>query len=115
MGRSRRRLRASGAVTTPAPPAPVELRRVLAAYLAGALVLAVLVLLGTMMLAGALGPWIVLAAVAGGAIALRAWAAGRLEGVALGDEDRVLRTMASGLLVLVVGFALVAAIVLSLA
>jgi hypothetical protein len=119
MGRSRRRARAGATAAAPAPvasgPAPAELRRVLAAYLAGALALAIVVLLGTVMLAGALGPWVVLAGVGGGALALRSWVAGRLEGVPLSDEDRLLRTMAGGLLVLVVAFALVAAVVLTLA
>jgi hypothetical protein len=118
MGRSRRRARA-GAAVAPAPVAfglpPSELRRVLAGYLAGALALAIVVLLGTVMLAGSLGPWVVLAGVGGGALALRAWAGGRLEGTPLSDEDRLLRTMAGGLLVLVVAFALVAAVVLTVA
>jgi hypothetical protein len=116
MGRSRRRLRATGAATPTTPGlAPADLRRVLAAYLAGALALAIVVLLGTVLLAGALGPWVVLAGVGGGAAALRAWVAGRLEDTPLSDEDRLLRTMAGGLLVLVVLFALVAAVVLTVA
>jgi hypothetical protein len=119
MGRSRRRLRSTGAATPTAAaraaPAPAELRRVLAAYLAGALALAIVVLAGTVLLAGALGPWVVLVGVGGGALALRAWIAGRLEGAPLSDEDRLLRTMASGLLVLVVLFAIVAAVVLTVA
>ena len=118
MGRSRRRAR-TGTAAAPAPVAsglpPAQLRRVLAAYLAGALALAIVVLLGTVMLAGSLGPWVVLAGVGGGALALRAWAGSRLEGTPLSDEERLLHTMAGGLLVLVVAFALVAAVVLTVA
>jgi hypothetical protein len=88
-------------------------RRTLALYLGGAMVLAVLVLLGTVLLAGALGPWIVLVVVAAGAWALHRWVRGQLSDAALVDDERVLQTMASGLLVLAVGFGAVAAIVLT--
>jgi hypothetical protein len=131
MGRSRRRARtAATAPSTPdrsarparpvapaVPDAPsgVALRRALATYLAGALVLAVLVLLGTVTLAGTLGPWIVLAVAAAGATGLYRWATSRLAGAELSDEDRTLRTMAGGLLVLLVAFAAVAAVVLTVA
>jgi hypothetical protein len=129
MGRSRRRAARAGAAGTattgPAPRAAerkravaaaaaapdTELlrRRTLATYLAGAMVLAVLVLLGTVMLQGTLGPWIVLVVAAGAAYGLHRWAFARLLGVELSGEDRTLRTMASGLLILVLGFAAVAA------
>lgn len=129
MGRSRRRARTAAAspasaspasapsasAQTPAPRAVAgaTLRRTLATYLAGALVLAVVVLLGTVTLAGTLGPWIVLAVVAGGAYGLHAWAQRRLAGALLADEDRILQTMAGGLLILVVAFAAVAAAILT--
>jgi hypothetical protein len=122
MGRSRRRTRTTA--TAPAPRAadrkraavsPAELRKTLGAYLAGAIVLAVLVLLGTMTLAGTLAPWLVLALDAAGAYALYRWAQGRLAPLALTDEDRVLQTLAGGLLLLALGFALVAAVALTLA
>ncbi len=125
MGRSRRRARITA--TAPAPPraadrkraaatvSPAELRRTLGAYLAGAIVLAVLVLLGTLTLAGTLAPWLVLAVDAAAAYALYRWAQGRLAPLALSDEDRVMQTLAGGLLLMALGFAPIAAIVLTLA
>jgi hypothetical protein len=124
MGRSRRRARTTATATAPAPRAadrkraaatvsPAELRKTLGAYLAGAIVLAVLVLLGTVTLAGTLGPWLVLAVDAAAAYTLYRWAQARLAPLALSDEDRVLQTLAGGLLAL--GFALVAAVALTLA
>jgi hypothetical protein len=125
MGRSRRRARTT-AVTASAPRAadrkraaatvsPAELRKTLGAYLAGAIVLAILVLLGTMTLAGTLAPWLVLAVDAAAAYALYRWAQGRLTPLALSDEDRVMQTLAGGLLLLALAFALVAAVALTLA
>jgi hypothetical protein len=124
MGRSRRRARSAAAsapasaprAAAPSPRPPVagaDLRRTLAAYLGGALVLAVLVLLGTVVLGGTLGPWIVLAVAAAGGYGLHRWASARLAGAPLGDEDRTLQTMAGGLLVLVLAFAAVAAAILT--
>jgi hypothetical protein len=43
------------------------------------------------------------------------WAQGRLAPLALSDEDRILQTLAGGLLLLALGFALVAAVALTLA
>ncbi|HEV7495758.1 hypothetical protein [Baekduia sp.] len=126
MGRSRRRARTAATATTPAPRAadrkraaasvaPAELRRTLGAYLAGAIVLAVLVLLGTLTLAGTLAPWLVLAVDAAAAYALYRWAQGRLAQLPLSDEDRVMQTLAGGLLAVALGFALIAAVVLTVA
>jgi predicted PurR-regulated permease PerM len=130
MGRSRRRARL--AATSPSSPAadraqpaaarrqarpatepPPDLRKVLGAYLAGAILLAVLVLIGTLTLAGTLAPFLVLAVDAAAAYALYRWAQSRLAGLALTDEDRVLQTLAGGLLVVVLAFAAVAAAVLT--
>ena len=124
MGRSRRRQRIAAGSTSPSParaakarattaPPPPELRRVLGSYLAGAIVLAVLVLIGTLTLAGTLAPWLVLVVDAAGAYALYRWASTRLAGVAMTDEDRLLQTLAGGLLVLVLAFAAIAAAVLT--
>ncbi len=119
MGRSRRRrpaaVRASArtAPAAPAVPATREVRRILAAHLLGAVALAVVVLGGTILLGGALAPWVVLAFVVGGGLALHAWATGRLAGAVLTDEDRVLQTMAEGLVILAAIFALVAAVLLT--
>ncbi|HMJ34743.1 MAG TPA: hypothetical protein VK501_12570 [Baekduia sp.] len=136
MGRSRRRTRIAAASTPtspaakaqraaalariqstppPAPPTPAELRKTLGAYLAGAILLAVLVLVGTLTLAGTLAPFLVLAVDAVGAYALHHWAQSRLAGMALTDEDRLLQTLAGGLLVLVLAFAAIAAAVLTVA
>lgn len=116
MGRSRRRARTD---TAPAPVAPSvtpgELRRTLGAYLAGAIALAILVILGTVTLAGALGPWIVLVADGALSYGLYRWAQARLAALPLSDEDRVIQTLAGGMLVVAFGFALFAAVVLTLA
>jgi len=130
MGRSRRRARI--AATSPAAanqqraaarartraatePAAPELRKILGAYLAGAIILAVLVLIGTLTLAGTLAPFLVLAVDAAAAYALYRWAQSRLAGLPLTDEDRVLQTLAGGLLVVVLAFAAIAAAILTVA
>jgi len=118
MGRSRRRTRRSGGGR---PPVAAERalerlnapRRILAAYLAAAVAVAVVALLGTVLLAGALAPWLVLAVVAGAGLLIGRWSTGRLAGTVLSDEDRLLQTMAGGLLVLAALLALVAAVVLT--
>lgn len=113
----RSRARNAGLEPVPAPPpraaADPDVRRTLGALLAGAMVLAVLVLVGTVTLQGALGPWLTLIVVAAGALALLRWSDGRLAGVELTGEDRTLRTMATGLLALVVGFGVLAAILVT--
>lgn len=128
MGRSRRRQRAAGtpaarrtATTPKRAPAGRERAldrlgahgRVLAGYLAGAVGIAVLALLGTATLGGALAPWLVLAVVAALGYALARWSTRRLAGQELSDEDRLLQTLAGGLLVLAALFALVAAVALT--
>ncbi|HEY6760752.1 MAG TPA: hypothetical protein VI318_14740 [Baekduia sp.] len=120
MGRSRRRARAGGVATAPARPAapavPAHtLRKSLGAYVAGAVLLAILVLLGTVTLAGALAPWLVLVLDAVATIGLYRWSQSRLAGLALSDEDRLLQTLAGGLLAIVLLFAAVAAVVLTVA
>jgi hypothetical protein len=113
MGRSRRRARTT---STPVPTvAPTDLRRTLGAYLAGAIVLAILVLIGTITIAGTLGPWLVLAVDAAAAFTLYRWAQSRLAGLPLSDEDRIMQTLAGGLLVVALTFAAVAAVVLTIA
>jgi hypothetical protein len=113
MGRSRRRAR-----TTPTPVptvVPADLRKTLGAYLAGAIVLAILVLVGTITIAGTLGPWLVLAVDAAAAFALHRWAQRRLADLPLSDEDRIMQTLAGGLLLVAFTFAAVAAVVLTIA
>jgi hypothetical protein len=116
MGRSRRRARATGVpVTSPAPATvdPRVLRRTLGAYLAGAVVIAILVLLGILILQGTLGPWLVLVADAIATVALFRWAQPRLADLPLSDEDRIMQTLAGGLLAIVLVFAAVAAVVIT--
>lgn len=91
------------------------MRRTLTAYLAAALVLSVLTLAGILVLGGTLGPFITLAAaVVGAGLAFRA-ASARLAGAALSDEDRMMQTMAGGMLVLCVVLAAAGAVVATLA
>jgi hypothetical protein len=124
MGRSRRRARTTAATSprtparapsAPATVAPRELRKTLGAYLAGAIVLAILVLLGTVTLAGTLAPWLVLVVDAAASFALYRWSQTRLAAMPLSDEDRILQTLAGGMLVIAFTFAAVAAVVLTIA
>lgn len=92
-------------------PAGDTTRRTLAIYTAGAAVLAILVLMGIALLAGRLGSFIVVAYAAIGAGLLHLWASSRLAGRTLGDDDRVLQTVAGGVLIMAVGFSVVSAIV----
>ncbi len=92
-------------------PAGDTTRRTLGIYTAGAAVLAILVLMGIALLAGRLGSFIVVAYAAIGSGLLYLWASSRLAGRTLGDDDRVLQTVAGGVLIMAVGFAVVSAIV----
>jgi hypothetical protein len=113
MGRSRRRARTT---STPVPTvAPADLRRTLGAYLAGGIALTILVLIGTIAIAGTLDPWLVLAVDAAAAFALYRWAQSRLAGLPLSDEDRIMQTLAGGLLVMGLLYAAVAAFVIRVA
>ncbi|HWI71873.1 MAG TPA: hypothetical protein VNT55_07960 [Baekduia sp.] len=113
MGRSRRRAQ----TTIPPTPtvAPTDLRKTLGAYLAGAVGLAILVLLGTVTLAGSLAPWLVLVVDAAASFALFRWSQRRLADLPLSDEDRIMQTLAGGLLAIVLLFAAVAAVLLTVA
>lgn len=88
-------------------------KRTLAGYLIGALGIAVIVLVGIATLGGTLGPWLVVLVALGLGVLLHRWMLGRLRGVELVDEDRLLQTAAGGLLVLAIAFALMTAVVLS--
>lgn len=124
--RSRTRERADGAaapVKAPkraaAPPvAPARrtpagdaTRRTLSIYAGLSAVLAILVLIGIVVLAGSFGPLLVVVYAAIGAGLLHLWARNRLAGRTLTDEDRVLQTVAGGLLIMAVGFSLVSVLV----
>lgn len=115
---------ASGAATRPREEAPARARgreraldrlpparRALAAYVAAAMFLALLVVLGIAILGGTVGPLIVLAYAVLGAGLLHRWATRRLTGLDLSDEDRVMQTMAGGLLILAVVLAAISAVV----
>lgn len=90
-------------------------RRTLTAYVAAALVLAVLTLVGIVVLGGRLGPFITLAVVVVAAGLVFRAATARLVDATLGDEDRMMQTMAGGMLVLCVVLAAAGAVVSTLA
>ena len=120
--RSRAHARNSAAPTkaneraTPPPPRgrldPV--RRTLTAYVAAALVLAILTLVGILVLGGSLGPFVTLAIVVVGAGLVHRSATARLAGAGLTGEDRMMQTMAAGMLVLCVVLAAAGAVVATL-
>ncbi len=90
-------------------------RRTLAIYLGCAMLLSISTVLGIAILGGTLGPLIVLAYVILGAGLAFRWAQERLRGQTMSDEDRVMQTMAGGLLLISTGLAAVSALVLTLA
>lgn len=112
----RSRNRAGGTVRDrPAPAAPRRkgldpVRRVLAGYLIVASLVGVLTLVGIALLGGSLGPFVVLAAVVVVAGLVSRAVTRRLAGVSLTDEDRVIQTMAGGMLVISVILSLSSAV-----
>lgn len=85
-------------------------RRVLAIYLGAAMLVALVTLIGIAVLGGTLGPFLVFAfAVVAGGLLFR-WAQSSLTGTVMSDEDRVMQTMAGGLLLIGVVLSLVSAI-----
>lgn len=122
--RSRTRAQAGG---SPRPPrAPQErpaagrlstlgpVRRALALYLLAAVVVAVLTLAGVIVLGGTLGPFITLAVVVVAAGLVHRAARSRLVGAEMGDEDRVIQTLAGGMLLICVVLAAAGAVVATL-
>lgn len=89
-------------------------RRTLALYLLGAVVVAVLTLVGILVLGGTLGPFIALAVVIVAAGLIHRAARARLTGATMGDEDRVMQTLAGGLLLICVVLAAASAVLASL-
>ncbi len=87
-------------------------RRVLAGYLIAAALVGVLTLTGIALLGGSFGPALVLVAVVALASVVSRTANVRLAGANLSDEDRVIQTMAGGMLVISIVLA-VAGVVLS--
>ena len=86
-------------------------RRTLALTLTGAAVVAVGTLLGIVVLGGTLGPFITLAVVVVLAGLVHRASRARLRGAALADEDRVIQTLAAGLLVICVVLAAANAVI----
>jgi hypothetical protein len=85
-------------------------RRTLAIYLAVAMLVALVTLVGIAVLGGTLGPYLVFAFSVVASGLLFRWAQGSLAGAAMSDEDRVMQTMAAGLLLISTVLALVSAI-----
>ncbi|MTD43274.1 hypothetical protein GKE82_02860 [Conexibacter sp. W3-3-2] len=92
-------------------PAP---RRVLALYLGAATVVALVALLGIALIGGTAGPFLVFAVVAGASGLVYRRAQRALVGLGLSDEDRLLQTMAAGLLLISSLLALVSVLATSL-
>lgn len=97
--------RGTGPTKAREPAAPVRgrldpVRRTLTAYVGAALVLGILTLIGILVLGGTLGPFITLAAVVVAAGLVHRSATARLAGARLTGEDRMMQTMAGGMLVL---------------
>lgn len=92
---------------------PAE-RRVLAIYLGVAMVLAILVVLGIATLGGTLGPFLVFAVAAVASGLTYRWAQQQLAGRTMSDEDRVMQTMAAGLLLISTTLAGVSAVAVAL-
>jgi hypothetical protein len=119
-----KRARARGAAPPrPSAPAPGRrpgaglgpVRRALTGYLIGALVLAVVTLAGILVLGGSLGPFVTLAVVVLGAGLVHRAARRRLAGAELSDEDRMIQTMAGGMLAISVLLAAAGAVVSTVA
>lgn len=90
-------------------------RKVLARFIGLALAVAIATVAGIAGLGGTLGPLIVFAYTVVAAGLIFRWAQSRLAGHAMADEDRMMQTLAGGLLVMSVVLATVSAIVLTLA
>ena len=92
-----------------------QANKTLAAYLGGAFLLGLVVILGISLLGGTLGPILVALFTVAFAYLLFRWAQEGLRGLQLTDQDRMVQTMAGGLLVLCVGLSVVAAVALTIA
>ncbi len=116
---SRRSAAAGASRRSAAAPAPrttlAPVRRTLTAYVGAALVLAIVTLAGILVLGGTLGPFITLATVLVAAGLVHRAAKARLAGAALSDEDRMMQTMAGGMLVLCVVLAAAGAVLATVA
>lgn len=86
-------------------------RRIIGAYVGAAALLGLLTLVGIASLGGLFGPILVFLAVLGLALALQRTVARRIEGLELTEQDRLMRMLATGVLVTAVVLALISAIV----
>lgn len=86
-------------------------RRVIGAYVGASALLGLLTLVGIASLGGLFGPILVFLVVLGLALAVQRVAAARIEGLALTDQDQLMRTLGTGVLVTAVVLALISAIV----
>lgn len=112
--RARNRTDAEPRAKEPRPKATDALtpaRKVIAAYLGAAGLIGVLTLLGIATLAGTFGPILVFLVVLGVSVAVQRAVAVRIEGVELSDDDRIMRMLATGVLITAVVLALISAVV----
>ena len=86
-------------------------RRTLALFLVAAVVVAVLTLAGIVVLGGSLGPFVTFAVVLLAAAGVHRTAQARLAGAVLDEEDRMMQTLAGGMLLICVVLAAVSAVV----
>lgn len=120
-GRSRPKAEKTGRARGHTPPEGRErafdrlspVRRTLARYLIFAILISVTTVLGIALLGGTAGPLIVFAYVLLSAGVTYRWAQRGLAGREMADDDRMLQTMAGGMLFLSVALATVSAVVLT--
>lgn len=86
-------------------------RRIIAAYLGAAAVIGVLTLAGIATVGGTFGPPLVFVAILALSAGALRFFAGRLAGAELTDEDRLMRLLATGVLITAVILALISAVV----
>ncbi len=117
--RARARGTAAPRAKQPAAPRGVAgldpVRRTLTAYLVGALLIAIVCLVGILVLGGTLGPSITLGVVLLAAGLLSREASRRLAGATLSNEDRMMQTLAGGMLFLAVVLAAAGVVVAAVA
>ncbi|MGK2938762.1 MAG: hypothetical protein ACSLFR_13305 [Solirubrobacteraceae bacterium] len=116
--RARNRTDSEPRARAPRPKATDALtpaRKVIAAYLGAAGIIGVLTLLAIATIAGTFGPILVFLVVLVVTVAVQRAVAARIAGVELSDDDRVMRMLATGVLITAVVLALISAVVSLLA
>lgn len=112
--RARNRADAEPRAKAPRPKSTDALtpaRKVIAAYLGVAGIIGVLTLLGIATIAGTFGPILVFLVVLGVAVTVQRAVAARIEGIDLSDDDRIMRMLATGVLITAVVLSLISAVV----